>query len=309
MELLLPGTSVLCPGLVTPEGINEADVREAYKTYYIPSNMTLVVVGSFDRGAVMSQIKATFGRLRPGASGNKTELAKPPYPNLNGTREVTGTFAPLLGSDASVGFVYRTEGSDSPDYYALWVLARYVNRVVFEKLRVDKALSYSPASGYFGLKGYGIFVAVADANFDKLELAKALLEEELENLRQGRIKAEEVRAAEQSLLVQRVFGFESNSSIAAYYTQNLQQLTPRERRASQQNGVASLAPEDLQRVANKYLRNDARVIIRSTPTLTFTQFYIGLGVFAVTIPGAGFYLVRRFLKRPRIRGGPIKEST
>ena len=49
-------------------------------------------------------------------------------------------------------------------------------------------------------------------------------------------------------------------------------------------------------MANKYLRNDSRVIVRSTPTMTFTQFYIGLGVSVGTIPGTGFYLVRRLLK-------------
>jgi predicted Zn-dependent peptidase len=29
-ELLLPGTGVHCPGLITPDGITEADVKEAY---------------------------------------------------------------------------------------------------------------------------------------------------------------------------------------------------------------------------------------------------------------------------------------
>src|SRR4030095_10962608 len=115
--------------------------------------------------------------------------------------EVTGTLAPLLGSDTTVGYVYRTEGSDSPDYFALSVLGKYLNRVIYERVRVDKALSYGPGASYVALKDYGIFVAVADVNLDKVELAKALLEEELENLRQGRIKAEDVQAAEQSILM------------------------------------------------------------------------------------------------------------
>src|SRR5262249_12270232 len=110
-ERLLPG--VHCPGLITPDGVSEADVRETHKNYYVPVNMTLVVVGNFDRDALVSQIKSTFGRL-PYRASNGTKVVKPPY--TRGTTEVTGTFAPLLGSDTQIGYAYRTEGSDSPDY-------------------------------------------------------------------------------------------------------------------------------------------------------------------------------------------------
>ena len=300
-ELLVPGTSVLCPGLVTPEGISEPDVKEAYKNYYVPSNMTLVVVGSFDRDALVSQINATFGRLTPRES-NGTKVVKPPYPSgTNGTVEVTGTLAPLLGSDSTIGFVYRTEGSDSPDYYALLALGRYLQRVVYEKLRVEKALSYSPTSGYFSARDYGIFIAAADVNLDKVDTAKALLEVELENLKQGRIKAEDTEAAEQRLSLERALGFESNASIANYYVQNPQEVKQGEKPTSQEAPVESLTPEELQRVANKYLRNDSRIIMLSTPTFTYTQFYVGLGISVVAIPGTGFYLLRRFFKRRRSR--------
>ena len=60
-------------------------------------------------------------------------------------------------------------------------------------------------------------------------------------------------------------------------------------------------------MANKYLRNDSRIILRSTPTMTFTQFYIGLGVLAVTIPGTGFYFVRRLIKNRRSRARTLAE--
>jgi hypothetical protein len=112
-----------------------------------------------------------------------------------------------------------------------------------------------------------------------------------------------VQAAEQSILMGFAQSYESNSSIAGLYVQTLDQLkSSKERRPTSHNApMASITPQDLQRVANKYLRNDSRVIVRSTPTLTFTQFYIGLGLSIVGVPGTGFYLLRRFLKRPHNR--------
>ena len=56
--------------------------------------MALVVVGNFNRDTLVSQIKSTFGQLTRKAS-NRSKLVKPPY--IKGTKEVTGTLAPLLG--------------------------------------------------------------------------------------------------------------------------------------------------------------------------------------------------------------------
>jgi hypothetical protein len=102
--------------------------------------------------------------------------------------------------------------------------------------------------------------------------------------------------------------YESNSSIAGLYVQTLDQLKSGKGRGrtSHKAPVASITPQDLQRVANKYLRDDSRVIVRSTPTLTFTQFYVGLGLSIVGVPGTGFYFVRRFIKR---RGSRIAKTS
>jgi predicted Zn-dependent peptidase len=301
-ELLVPGTGVICPGVISPDGIKETDVREAYKTYYVPSNMTLVVVGSLDRGSLVSQIKSAFGNLTARAS-NGTKVVTPPYPD--GAKTVTGTLAPLVGSDGSIGFAYRTDGSGSPDYYALWVTWKHLERQLYEKIRVDKALSYSPASAYSVTGDYGAFAIAADVNLDKMETAKTLLEQEIENVRQGRMKSEEIEVAKRRILLDRVQGFESNSDIAVYYVTSRFQLDRTGKFASHEDSIAKVTLEDVQRVANKYLRADRQIIFRSTPTLTFTQFFVGLGVSIVAIPGTGFYFVRRIIKRRRSRADDL----
>jgi len=295
-ELLLPGTGVLCPGLVTPDGIEERDVKDAYQNYYVPANMTLVVVGNFDRESLISQIKATFGQLAPRAISG-TKIVTPPY--MTGSKEVTGTLSPLVGSDGTIGFAYRTDGPSSPDNYVLWVAWRYLDRVLYEKIRVDKALSYSPGSLYFTGPDYGAFAAAADVNLDKMRTAKTLLEQELENLRQGRLKADDVEIAKRRILLERVQAFDSNSAIAAYYVASRDQLQARGKLSNHEASIESVTPEDIKRAANKYLRTDRQVVMWSEPTFTLTQFVVGLGVLLVGVPGMGFYLIRRFVKRRR----------
>ena len=300
LEALLPGTGVHCPGLITPGGIGESDVKEAYKSYYVPANMALVVVGNFNKDTLLSQMNSTFGKLTPKAS-NGSKLITPPY--MTGTREVTGTLSPMIGVSGEVGLAYRTDGSNSPDTYALWVLWKYLDRVLYERIRVKEAMSYGPGSGYSSGYDYGIFVAAADVDLDKMELARVQLEEEVEKLKQGRIESDHLKVVKERILWELAQSYESNSSMAAFYISSLSQLKTHGKLTNHEASIAKVTPEDIQRVANQYLRNDSRVIVRSTPTLTFTQFYIGLGVFAVAIPGTGFYFVRRFIKRRRERNG------
>jgi predicted Zn-dependent peptidase len=295
-ELLLPGTGVNCPGVITPAGIGEADVKEAYKNYYVPTNMAVVVVGNFNRDTLVPQIKSTFGQLTPKAN-NKSKLTTPPY--MDGTKEVTGTLSPMIGESGEVGLAYRTEGSNSPDTYALWVLWKYLDRVLYERIRVKEAMSYAPGSGYSTKRDYGIFVAAADVDLDKMEVARVQLEEEVEKAKQGQIAADYLKVVKERILWELAQSYESNSSMATFYMSSLSQLRTHGKLTNHEASIAKLTPEDIQRVANKYLRNDSRVIVRSTPTMTFTQFYIGLGVLAVTIPGTGFYFVRRLIKRRR----------
>src|SRR5207247_579850 len=164
-------------------------------------------------------------------------------------------------------------------------------RWIYGRIRVKEAMSYSPGSGYRSGYDYGIFLAAADVNLDKTELARVQLEEEIEKLKQGRIAAGQLEVVKERILWELARGFESNSSIAGFYISSLPQLKTHGKLTNHEGLIAKVTPEDIQRVANQYLRNDSRVIVRSIPTLTFTQFYIGLGVFVVAIPSTGFYFV------------------
>ena len=304
LELLLPGTGVNCPGVITPAGIGESDVKEAYESYYVPTNMAVVVVGNFNKDTLVPQIKSTFGQLTPKAN-NKSKLITPPY--MAGTKEVTGTLSPLIGESGEVGLAFRTDGSNSPNTYALWVLWKYLDRVLYERIRVKEAMSYGPGSGYSTKRDYGIFVASADVDLDKIEVARVQLEEEVEKAKQGQIAADYLKVVKERILWELAQSYESNSSMAGFYMSSLSQLRTNGKLTNHEASIANLTPEDIQRVANKYLRNDSRIILRSTPTMTFTQFYIGLGVLAVTIPGTGFYFVRRLIKNRRSRARTLAE--
>src|SRR5438094_8167412 len=54
------------------------DIRDFYNTYYVPNNVTLVVVGDFDKSQAQALVEEYFGALAPGAQPLGREARKIP---------------------------------------------------------------------------------------------------------------------------------------------------------------------------------------------------------------------------------------
>jgi zinc protease len=97
---------------ITPE-----EIRAFYKTYYVPNNAILVLVGDFKAADVLAKVKATFGATPRGATPPPVLAVEPPQ---NGERRV------LIQKTAELPIVYlgyHVPNQTSPDAAALEVLS------------------------------------------------------------------------------------------------------------------------------------------------------------------------------------------
>jgi zinc protease len=277
--------------------VTAADIEQAYVSYYVPSNMSIVIVGHFDEQVILKHIEQTFGQL-PRAP-RLPSLPKPPYPTA--TLHTSGTLAPLLDAGGTVGIAYRTEGLNTPDLYALWVLQTYFERVLYEKLRVAAGLSYNPQASYNAEIDYGIFAASADTELDKLDIVHGMIDSEFQELRQRPPGKVEIETAKRNILLLRVQGYESNASVADYYAHNLHELAAYGRLTDHEAAIAALTSVDIKRVVDKYLRRDRQVVFRSSPTLSYSELYAVLAFFLLLLAGACVYVSWRFHRHRRLR--------
>jgi predicted Zn-dependent peptidase len=220
---------------------------------------------------------------------------------MNGTKEVSGILSPFVGSEGTVAFGYRTLGRWSPDFYPLALLAKYFQRLLLERLRFKEALAYTPGVHYHAEDDFGMFAIAAGASLNEMDRAETLLEGGVHWLKKGHISVEQLQVLKDAMILELAINYESNASLADYYVSSLSQLRTDGQLAHHQASIEHIIPGDLHRVANKYLKDDSRVIVRETPTLTFTQFFAGLGVLIVGVAGAGFYMLRRFIRRRYVR--------
>ena len=269
---MFPDSNIQCPALETADKINRNDILEVLEKYYVPTNMLLAIVGEYDRDALMERINATFGTLK-GKSLERNPLKIPGY-FRSGPAEVSGTLSPLLDSDANAGLAFRTEGYLSRDFHVLNVIEWYLYNRLYNSLRVEKGLSYSPSTDYIPDTGFGAFVLTADVEVDDIDRALEQFQYEIDILKSGRTERDEIEKTKKKILLSLVQGYESNSDIADYYVTKHHEFIHFGKLINHEDRIEHITADDIQTVSARYFTDERSIILKSTPTLTYTQFYI-----------------------------------
>ena len=293
LRQVLPGSNYICDEYEAAAGITRDHIIEAFRTYYVPGNMALVVVGDFDAEAMLDVIGETFGSIAARPTPDR-KWRVPPSPQVFAAVESTAN--PVLGSGAEVGMVYRAVGMTSADYYPFYVLAAYLDTRLYETIRIQGGLSYSPVSELGSLRDYGVFIAYADVELDMQDRALDLLRAEFARL-QAPLDAEAVELAKRRLLLRMVQGYESNGELADYYADSVFEYETGGTLVDQEARIEQVTAADLHRIATRYLRPDQAVEFREVPTLTYTEFYLALVLLVIAAGVVLAMVLHRRLRR------------
>lgn len=299
-ERLLPGEGAICSDLMDVDAISGAGLADTFKAAYVPGNITLVVVGNFDRTALLTRIRRTFGTMAA-APRMPLEVSTPPFPD-NGPILVNGTMAPLLGSSGYVGMAFRTEGRDSDDAPALTVLSAYLNEALYELVRVQNGLSYGPEVSAFFRPDYGILYLTADTGIRNRDRVRGLMRQSLARITARPVTAEDTERTKRKILLQWVQGYETNSGTANFYTENLSDLDRFGKFRDHAAEIEAVTADDVNRVAAVYLQTDRCVEILGMPTMTYTQLCLASGaVLLLTVMAVIYTVLKRVRRRAELR--------
>jgi zinc protease len=236
------------------------DAYRHYKTYYIPNNARIVVVGDFDAAALRKKIRRAFGSIPRGPEPPKVTGAEPPQ---RGERRF------LIKKEAQLPFVfagYRAPNFKSPDAYALDVLAnilssgkssRIYKSIVYEKkIALDAGGFYDPGDADPDLFYiYGVVKPGHTAD----EVERALIGE-IEKIQKDLVAKEELEKAKNQVEASYIYGQDSNFNramqIGLYETIG----AGAEYYLQYADNIRKVTAEDVRRVARTYLVQDARTV-------------------------------------------------
>jgi len=255
--------------MVDLDTMKVGDLRKWYEKWYAPNNATLVVVGDVEPDAVFALVEKYFARIK---------TSDIPAPKLRTEVEQKGPRSIVVKAPAKLPYLrmgYKTPGlinaKEKWEPYALEVLANILDggssARFAKKLVRDKEIAASAGASYDGFGRLpNLFVLSGTPTKSKTieDLKKAMLEE-IELLKTEKVSEEELKRVKAQVVASEVYQRDSIENIASVLGslesvglgyQLIDEYVPE---------ILKVTPEQIQKVAQKYLIEDHLTVARLQP--------------------------------------------
>ena len=242
------------------------DLKRHYDSYYVPNNATLVVAGDVKAGALLPTIKRIF---EPIPRRDVPEVRIPEEPEQRGERRI------LVKREAQLPFIlvgYRVPNYKHDDSYALALLESLIaqgkSSRLYRSLVYEQKLALAIGAEHSLLQSdpqlFYCYAVVAPGH--KVEEVERALYRELDRLKFDPPSDQEFQRAKNQLEAAHIFGQDSMFRQAMLLAQ-AETVGAGWRHAEEfLDRIRRLSREDIQRVARRYLVEDARTVGVLVPT-------------------------------------------
>jgi predicted Zn-dependent peptidase len=241
------------------------DVVQFFKTYYAPNNAVLVVVGDFNTKTALASISKNFDIIARQPNPPAVDMTEPEQ-----TAERRVTLEDGLARATRIDLAFKAVPGNTADFYALQVLSAVLqggqSSRLYQKLVKDKEMVQG-INGFLDEKrGPGALYTFATLKPGvKTADVEAAIYEELDRLKREPIADWELAKAKNATRRSVINGLESSLSRAVGLSQYAVLYNEPNLINTRLDKVGAVTKEDVQRVANKYLRDTNRTIVITTP--------------------------------------------
>ena len=247
------------------EAASIADVREFFRTYYVPNNATLVMVGDFDSKDALGMVTKYFGRIPKSEHPVPRDI--PAEPAWKQERRITIEDEWPL---PAVVVAHHITFDGHPDSYPLHIASKVLSDGqsgrIYRKLVYDEQIALAAFGVGNIIEHPNLFFAVAIVQPGKTpEQATKALIQELDRLKKEPITAAELQRAKNQFARDYIFGRESNRDKA----QTLGHAAVLHGDIKTADGefdiFMNMTAADVQRVAQKYFTPENRLVLTIMP--------------------------------------------
>src|SRR3954454_10387853 len=248
------------------EAASVEDVRDFYRTFYVPANATLVLAGDFDTVQALQMVSNYLGRVPKSDRVVPRDIPQEP-PQTKEKRVTLQEPWPL----PAVVVAYHVTKDGNPDSYPLHIAAKVLSdgqtSRIYKKLVYEKQMAVAAFGNANLIEDPNLFYAVAIVQPGRStdDVASTLIEE-LDRLKTEPITEHELHRTKQQFARDYIFGPPSNQQKAgqlshAVVIHNVIKTADGEFEIFQNITVA-----DVQRVAKTYFRPENRLVLTLMPS-------------------------------------------
>jgi zinc protease len=239
--------------------ITRDDLWKYYRSRYVPNNAFIVVAGNININLIMDMIRKEFGSIPRGPEVEKLNIQEPVQ---RGERRI------FVKKEAELPYVisaYKTPNILNEDSYALDVLAGILSggksARIYRSLIDEQRIALSAGAGYSNFNKYPhLFylygTALPGKKIDDIEKA---LYEEVEKIKNQPPEEREVQKAKNQVEADFIMNQDS-IFYRAMIIAEFELIRDWKLKDEYLEGIRKVTPDDVQRVAKKYLVEDQRTV-------------------------------------------------
>jgi zinc protease len=247
------------------EAASIEDVREFYRTYYVPNNATLALVGDFKTDEALALVEKYLGRVPRGRAVPRDIPVEPP-PARERRVQVEEPW-PL----PAVVVAHPITFDGHPDSYPLHIVSKILSdgqsSRIYQSLVYQKQLAVAAFGGGNIIEDPNLFYAVALVQPGRTtEEAEKALTYELERLKREPISEAELQQAKNQFARDYIVGRESNQQKAAHLAHAIVIHDDVKTADGEFDIFMDVTAKDVQRVAQTYFTPQTRLVLTVMPS-------------------------------------------
>ena len=235
------------------------NIKNYYKTWYVPNNMAICLSGDFDPDQMIATIDKYFGDMQPNPNLPKLNLPKESDITAPVVREVLGPEA------ENVTLAWRFPGAASKELETLQILSQILYNGQAGLIDLDLMQQQKTLSAYcypMAMSDYSAFMMAGRPKAGQtLDEVKDLLLGELKKLRDGDFDESLLEANINNFKLYQLHQLESNGARADWFVQSFINGSNWADEVTALDRMAKLTKQDIVDFANKYLKDDNYAII------------------------------------------------
>jgi zinc protease len=246
------------------EAASIEDVRDFFKTFYVPNNATLVLVGDFDSKEALKLVEQYLGRI-PAGKPVPRDIPKEPAQTKERRVRLEENW-PLPAVVVAHHITYDGHPDAYPLHIASKVLSDGQSSRIYRKLVYESRIALAAYGGGNIIEHPNLFFAVAIVQPGKTpeEAANALIAE-LDRLRKEPITAAELQQAKNQFARDYIFSRESNKDKASHLGHAAVIHDDIKTADGEFDIFMNISQADVQRVANTYFTPENRLVLTIMP--------------------------------------------
>src|SRR6188508_3418168 len=247
------------------EAASIEDVRDFFRTYYVPNNATLVIVGDFDTKEATELVEKHLGRVPKSTRPVPRDIPKEPAQTKERRVRLDENW-PL----PAVVVAHHITFDGHPDSYPLHIASKVLSdgesSRIYRKLVYDKQLALAAFGGGNIIEDPNLFFAVAIVQpGQRPEEAVDALIAELDRLRNEPISEGELQQAKNQFARDYILSRESNKDKASHLGHAVVIHNDVKTADGEFDIFMNITQADVQRVAQTYFKPENRLVLTIMP--------------------------------------------